>query len=105
MKYKILQLDRAIVTNRDLFFADFDWLKQNHLSVQRCNYREVYQGTIPATGTPTGILEKLYLMFNLNIPEDYHVRSMSVSDVVILDDGAKETAYYCDSCGFEEICF
>ena len=45
------------------------------------------------------ILDFLFHDFNLAHPKNYHGRSMSVSDVVVLDG----VMYYCDSFGWEKI--
>ena len=44
-------------------------------------------------------LEQLFEEFNRNHPEDYKGRSMSTSDVVIVND----IPYFCDSVGFEQL--
>ena len=45
------------------------------------------------------MLDFLFHMFNLAHPKNYYGRSMSVSDVVVLDG----VMYYCDSFGWEKI--
>ena len=45
------------------------------------------------------ILDELFSEFNIAHPKNYHGRSMSTSDVVVLD-GVK---YYCDSIGWKKI--
>ena len=66
------------------------------------NYDRVYTGTLPenASHDPFVILEDLYAQFNLYRPDDFHGHSLSVSDVVVLNQGGKEKAYYTDSFGF-----
>lgn len=49
------------------------------------------------------VLEDLFEKFNLEKPEDYKARSMSVSDVVQIVRKNKKTWYYCDRFGFEDI--
>jgi len=44
-------------------------------------------------------LEKLFEIFNIAHPEDYHNRSMSVSDIIQIDD----RYFFCASVGFIEI--
>lgn len=67
------------------------------------NYNRVYAGTLPETAShdPSVILEDLYVQFNLCRPDDFHGHSLSVSDVVVLNQDGKEKAYYTDSYGFE----
>lgn len=50
-------------------------------------------------------LEEVYSMFNLNPPKEYHGRSLSVSDVVKIEEGESSRFYFCDSIGFAEISF
>lgn len=45
------------------------------------------------------ILEDLFDIFNVRLPRDYKGRSMSVSDIIVLNG----IPYYCDSFGFKEI--
>ena len=69
------------------------------------NYRLVYACPLPDADSsrPEQILEDLYMRFNIDRPKDFTSHSMSVSDVVVLNQSGQETAYYCDSFGFEEI--
>ena len=69
------------------------------------NYHLVYTALLPDADSsrPEQILEDLYTRFNIDRPKDFTGHSMSVSDVVVLNQSGQETAYYCDSFGFEEI--
>lgn len=48
-------------------------------------------------------LEGIYETFNLHRPEDFTGHSLSVSDIVVLHEGGKDTAHYVDAIGFEEV--
>lgn len=63
------------------------------------HYRCVYKGTICTTD-----LDRIWEIFNINHPEDYKARSLSVSDIIILSDanGNKER-YFVDSFGFHKL--
>ena len=52
-------------------------------------------------------LEDVYRKFNLEQPEGFHARSLSVSDVVevIESDTVKPGFYFCDTVGFEKVEF
>ena len=63
-------------------------------------YELVYDG-----GLLTDSLEDIYTIFNINHPEDYHARSLSVSDIVELYDANGSEFYRCNTAGFEEISF
>lgn len=49
------------------------------------------------------VLEELFMMFNVNHPEDYKARSLSVSDVVAIVRKNVTRYYYCDSMGWKLI--
>lgn len=94
MKYTIYQLQRE----NDLTFMNFEYA-QKHGGVKFEAYETVYTGQITGND-PNEILEKLYVMFNLHHPEDYTGRSLSVSDLVALEDTG---TYFCDSIGWKQI--
>lgn len=65
------------------------------------HYRCVYKDTID-----TNDLNKIWIIFNINHPEDYKARSLSVSDIVILSDTSgseEEERYFVDSFGFHKL--
>ena len=80
-------------------FMGFDYIKERGITVCREDYRLVYSGSMGADDTLEGIYEK----FNLERPEDFRGHSLSVSDVVLIHDGEKNTAHYVDSIGFREV--
>ena len=47
--------------------------------------------------------EQLYQKFNCAQPMDYHGHSLSVSDVILLNQAGKISAHYVDSIGFREL--
>lgn len=49
------------------------------------------------------VLEELFEMFNVNHPEDYKARSLSVSDVVAIVRKNVTRYYYCNSMGWKLI--
>ena len=49
------------------------------------------------------VLEQLYQKFNFARPTDYHGHSLSVSDVIMLNQNGKISAHYVDSIGFKEL--
>ncbi|MBR3667445.1 MAG: hypothetical protein IKN66_09845, partial [Ruminococcus sp.] len=48
-------------------------------------------------------LEGIFTQFNTNQPADFTGHSLSVSDVIVISVGGKDTAYFCDSFGFTEM--
>lgn len=65
-------------------------------------YDRVFEGDVDCRS-----LEEVFQKFNLNQPEGYRGRSMSVSDVVEVKDPetGSSRCWFCDSVGFEEIEF
>ena len=66
----------------------------------KSHYRCVYKGTID-----TNDLNKIWAIFNINHPEGYKARSLSVSDIVVISNGtsANEERYFVDSVGFHRL--
>ena len=48
-------------------------------------------------------MEQLYQKFNCARPTDSHGHSLSVSDVIMLNQNGKISAHYVDSIGFKEL--
>ena len=74
-------------------------IKKEGLKVEFENYEKVYSGP----WTRGDKLEGIYERFNIDRPEDFTGHSLSVSDVVVLHRGGKDTSYYVDSTGFTEL--
>ena len=91
-----------------LRFANLSELEHMHQPVQKSNYEQIYTGTLSENSADeqsshTEILESLYEKFNLQHPADYRGHSLSVSDIVVLHENGRDTAYFCDSIGFKEV--
>ena len=84
---------------RDYRFEPYDRLQATGRSVDRANYDLVYSA--PLDGKTT--LEDIYRTFNIDHPADFRGHSISVSDVVVLHQGGKDTAHYCDCFGFQQV--
>lgn len=67
--------------------------------MDRANYDLVYTASLDSKTT----LEDIYRTFNIDHPADFKGHSLSVSDVVVLHQGGKDTAHYCDSFGFQQV--
>jgi hypothetical protein len=52
---------------------------------------------------PHETLENLFYKFNMERPEDFKGHSLSVSDVIVIRERGKSTAYYVDSLGFKQL--
>ncbi|HJH99944.1 MAG TPA: YodL domain-containing protein [Faecalibacterium prausnitzii] len=96
--FSIYQL-RNEDSTRDYRFEPYDRLQAAGLSVDKANYTEVYAAPLAAGTT----LEDIYRTFNVDHPADFKGHSLSVSDVVVLHQNGHDTAYYCDSVGFQQV--
>ena len=83
----------------DYRFMNLDFVKRHGMEVNRADYELVY--IEPLTEKDT--LEAIYEHFNIQRPTDFTGHSLSVSDVVVLNDGKSIKACYVDSIGFAEL--
>ena len=83
----------------DYRFEPLDSIHRNGLSVKLENYELVYEAPLTAKDD----LESIYTRFNVDRPADFTGHSLSVSDIVVLHQGGKDTAHYCDRAGFSEV--
>ena len=69
------------------------------------SYDLIYQGSLTQeqSANTNQTLEDLYVRFNVNHDQDYTGRSMSVSDVVVLNQNGTIRSYYVEPFGFQEI--
>ena len=103
MEVKIYQINMDRDENR-VCFMGLDSLPryQEADQIDSSIYDLVFAGDVPCSD-----LEGVYQMFNLDHPDGYTGRSLSVSDVVQIQDGSINgpTFHYCDSFGFMEVQF
>ena len=97
MKIAIYQIDREKDRQNVAFLGYMEMCKvREHGGADRSIYDKVFEGRVDCEN-----LSEIYMMFNLNFPEGYKGRSLSVSDVVYIDD-TKEF-WYCDRIGWQKI--
>lgn len=103
MNIRIYQVNMKRDTN-NVAFMRYELLEklQGSQSVDSKIYDKVFDGEVDCQ-----TLEDVYQMFNLNHPEGYKDRSLSVSDVVeVMEDPMHPHCFYfCDSIGFKPIDF
>lgn len=94
MRIKIFQMKNSCYS----MFDSYERYTENegHRYVDRDQYNEVFAGDVEAES-----LEDVYRIFNIEKPENFRGRSLSVSDVVEKDGNF----YYCDSFGFKDVDF
>ena len=80
---------------RDYRYRGYEELQAAGLAVDKTHYEPVY--TAPMGDLKT--LDDIYRLFNTDHPADYQGRSVSVADVIVLQQGVQQTAYYVDTGG------
>ena len=105
MKVKILQLDENIDNVENILFRDYNFVKSQYLNrndllkLYKIVYEiEDYNPVIKDAGDQV-ICDDIFVQFNLKRPEDFRGHSLSMSDIIQLDD----KYYYVDAIGFVEI--
>lgn len=96
--YEIYQLKEAPET-RELQFMRYEKGK----TISRDNYSLVFANICVDIPNDNELLDSLFFTFNHIRPFKYQGHSISVSDVIVLQDGEHRAAYYVDSIGFKEI--
>ena len=103
MKIKIYQIDHYRDEN-DLKFMDLAYAKKHRGPEfpDSSIYNKVFDGEVSHHD-----LEDIYHLFNTDPPEGYKGHSLSVSDVVEVEEAQGDAPgfYYCDRIGFEPIEF
>lgn len=85
---------------RDCLYMDLDWLRRKGIKVSRANYAQVYR----VSCRDEVCLEDIFFAFNRDErPLDYTGRSISLSDVVVVENNGSKTAFYCDRIGWKDV--
>ena len=98
VQYGIYQIAKGSPGEEYLFLGT-EFIRGHGLEVSGQDYSLVYSGM----AEPGETLDSLYEKFNLFRPEDFTGHSLSVSDVIVWNDGKEKKAYYVDSYGFKEL--
>ena len=104
-KYSIYQVKRGDEYSR-LSFNSWNELKKFNLPFDKNNYEEVYGGYVSDVSRSQGrgvILDNIYTKFNIDRPEDFRGHSLSVGDVIVLEDNNVSSAFYVDSYGMADV--
>ena len=109
MTIEIYQIE-AKDENRDIIFNDYENVKKyipNLYENFKNRYKKVFTDCREQEDkTDMEILEDLFYEFNMEHPENYKGKSLSVSDIVVLSKAPydiAETPYFCDRFGWEQI--
>lgn len=103
MKIRIYQINMER-DKKAVCFECYEYLKRTQKSpvIESGIYDMVYEADVDCND-----LEDVYKLLNVDHPEDYTARSLSVSDIVEVVDYAAVPPgfYYCDSVGFKAVEF
>ena len=94
MRIKVFQIDPSL-DQHNVMFSGFDSTMKRADCVDPAIYKTVFDGPVDAED-----LEDIFAALNFNQPVGYNGHSMSVSDVVQLENGE---CYFCDSVGFQQL--
>lgn len=100
--YAILQLRRVPETRYERF-ASMKELAQRGMEPEIDHYEVVYTAPLLPFKDRNTLLEGMYEKFNIARPEDFRGHSLSVSDIVALNQGGVVSCHYVDTIGFQEL--
>lgn len=100
MKYTVMQIKSPRPRGCIYSFMHFEYAIDNGFNLN--DYEEMYVDDMPLDEDESieHFLDSIFTIFNIHRPEDFEGHSMSVSDLVKLEDGR---VFYCDSCGWVEV--
>ena len=80
-------------------FMNMSFIESHGMQIKKEDYKLVYVGELSGNMSLDDIFER----FNIDRPEDFRGHSLSVSDIVVLNDGEKVIAHFVDSISFEQL--
>ena len=80
-------------------FMNMRFIESHGMQIKKEDYKLVYVGELLGNTSLDDIFER----FNIDRPKDFRGHSLSVSDIVVLNDGEKVTAHFVDSISFEQL--
>lgn len=86
-------------SGRDQLFVGMEDLQEKGITIIADQYRCVYSSLY----LPNEDMNAIYSIFNDDPPADYKAHSLSVSDVVIMNQNGDMKAYFVDRFGFQEL--
>jgi len=99
MKIRLYQTDKGSA------FVDYDTTCKLYGCVDLHGYQTRFAGNVDfiTKDFTMSDLEKLYELFNVNPPEKFTGRSMSVSDIIVIEGVNPYRFFFCDNVGFREL--
>ena len=80
-------------------FMNMSFIESHGMQIKKEDYKLVYVGEFLGNMSLDDIFER----FNIDRPKDFRGHSLSVSDIIVLNDGKKVTAHFVDSISFEQL--
>lgn len=80
-------------------FMNMRFIESHGMQIKKEDYKLVYVGELLGNMSLDDIFER----FNIDRPKDFRGHSLSVSDIVVLNDGENVTAHFVDSISFEQL--
>ena len=92
---------------RNLCFEPLKSLQDKGITPNKENYTLVYALDVSddKDKSEAQLLEDVFEKFNMERPADFKGDSLSVSDIVVVQDKGNISSHYCDTVGFTEIAF
>ena len=87
------------LTGENYAFMNMSFIESHGMQIKKEDYKLVYVGELLGNTSLDDIFER----FNIDRPKDFRGHSLSVSDIVVLNDGEKVTAHFVDSISFEQM--
>lgn len=102
--FGIYQINRE-GSGRSYMFEGTKLLQKLNHKVNGADYDLIYVSNLSKTETLSEVetLDMIFERFNMALPEDFKGHSLSVSDVILMNQDGKTKAWYVDSVGFTEL--
>jgi len=103
MIVEIFQVKKDIDEVHDIIFMDYQFVTKlvpDFINTFKNYYNKVYEYNENTNLKDEDFLEEVFKKFNINRPDNFKGHSLSVSDIIILDN---DRIWYCDSFGFKEM--
>lgn len=93
---------KDIPENRDLRFMGMDYLNKKQIEPERDNYSLVYTFEVLPEDLQdkAAFLENVFQKYNIDRPSDFTGHSLSVSDIVVIQNNGEMSAHFVDRTGF-----
>ena len=101
--FGIYQIADDIDNARNFRFTPMREMEALGLEVDRSNYKLIYSAPLTSEGTQANLNTIFANLNNDERPADFVGRSLSVSDIIVLQQGGEISSHYVDSVGFMKL--